>query len=145
MGVSKIEELDETMRVWRSVLDGLGDDFDAESESTAQSVEVSDHEWSLKRRQDIRVKARKIREIIGEWADVAWASPDPGFVNQRKVFGYVEAEEREPISDTTGMDVMTPIAPPSTMGSNGSVLAGAPASHLKQQSSVALQELKHDE
>jgi aryl-alcohol dehydrogenase-like predicted oxidoreductase len=82
MGVSKIEELDETMRVWHSVLDGIADDYDAESGTITPSDAVSDHEWSLHRRQQIRVYARSIREMLGSWADFAWASPDPGFVNK---------------------------------------------------------------
>ncbi|KAK5307225.1 hypothetical protein LTR99_000195 [Exophiala xenobiotica] len=81
MGVSKIEELDETMRVWRSVLDGLADDLDAEPGTITPSDAVTDHEWSLWRRQNIRVLAKGIRQVIGQqWVDYAWPSPDPGFV-----------------------------------------------------------------
>lgn len=93
MGVSKIEELNETMRVWRSVLDGLADDLEAEPGVSAPADAVSDHEWSLQRRQKVRQLGQKIREIIGSWTDHAWASPDPGYVNQRKVFGLIEDEE----------------------------------------------------
>lgn len=82
MGVSKIEELDETMRVYHSVLDGLADDVDAEPGTITPSDAVTDHEWSLQRRQQIRVFARKIREIIGDWADYAWPSPGLDFVNK---------------------------------------------------------------
>lgn len=82
MGVSKVEELDETMRVWRSVLNGLADDFEAEPGTTTTLNGISDHEWSLKRRQNIRVLAKGIREVIGpQWVDYTWPSPDPGFVN----------------------------------------------------------------
>jgi hypothetical protein len=42
-----------------------------------------DHEWSLRRRQQIRIFAKHIREMMGTWADYAWASPDPGFVNKK--------------------------------------------------------------
>ena len=83
MGVSNIQELDETMRVWRSVLDGLSDDYDAESGTLTPSDAVTDHEWSLKRRQQIRGLAKRIREMLGPWADYAWASPDLGFVNKK--------------------------------------------------------------
>ena len=82
MGVSKIEELDETMRVWRSVVDGLVDDLDQDHGSITPRDAVSDHEWSLQRRQRIRVLAKSIRGVIGQWADFAWASPDPKFVNK---------------------------------------------------------------
>lgn len=80
MGVSKIEELDETIRVWRSVLDGLNDDYGTESGSMTPTDAVSDHEWSLQRRQQIRLFAKRIREMLGQWADYAWASPDTDFV-----------------------------------------------------------------
>ena len=83
MGVSKIAELDETIRVWRSVLDGVTDDLDQGPGVMTPSDAVSDHEWSLQRRQRIRILAKGIRNVIGEWADFAWASPDPGFVNKR--------------------------------------------------------------
>lgn len=82
MGVSNIEELDETMRVWHSVLDGIADDYDAEPGTITPSDAVTDHEWSLQRRQQIRVFARNIREMMGLWADFAWASPDANFVNR---------------------------------------------------------------
>ncbi|RVX68690.1 hypothetical protein B0A52_07117 [Exophiala mesophila] len=84
IGVSKIEELDETIRIWRSVLDGLADDLDADLGTITPSESVSDHDWSLLRRQTIRVLARGIRDVIGpRWVDHAWDSPEPGFVNKR--------------------------------------------------------------
>lgn len=85
MGVSKLEELDETIRVWRSVLDGLADDLDAVPGTITPSDAITDHEWSLSRRQTIRTLAKGIREVIGsQWVDYAWASPEPGFVNNFK-------------------------------------------------------------
>ena len=83
MGVSNIDELDETMRVWRSVLDGLNDDYDAEPGTLTPSDAVTDHEWSKQRCQQIRGFAKSIRETLGPWADYAWTSPDPGFVNKK--------------------------------------------------------------
>ena len=84
MGVSKVTELDETMRIWNSVLDGLGNDLSNQgSGSMTLSDGLTDHEWSLERRQRIRELSKGIRERIGAWADHAWASPDPGFVNQK--------------------------------------------------------------
>ena len=82
MGVSKIEELDETMRVWHSVLDGLAEDDTTLAGTITPSDEVSDHDWSFRRRQQIRLFAQKIREIIGSWVDYAWPSPDAGFVHR---------------------------------------------------------------
>jgi hypothetical protein len=92
MGVSKIEELDETIRVWRSVLDGMGDDLEQGPGAMTPSDAVSDHEWSLQRRQRIRVLAKGIRSVIGDWVDFAWASPNPGFVNQRRNMDTTECD-----------------------------------------------------
>lgn len=109
MGVSNMEELDETLRVWRSVLDGLADDLDAEPGTITPSDAVTDHEWSLLRRQTIRVLAKGIREVIGpQWVDYAWASPDEGFVNQQKAFSVVE--EQQNLEDTAAPEagMLTP-------------------------------------
>ncbi|EXJ80810.1 alcohol dehydrogenase [Capronia epimyces CBS 606.96] len=91
MGVSNMEELEETLRVWRSVLDGFADDLDAEPGTITPSDAVTDHEWSLLRRQTIRVLAKGIREVIGpQWVDYVWPSPDPGFVNQLQASNVVD-------------------------------------------------------
>lgn len=86
MGVSHIEELDETMRVWRSVLDGLADGEDDEQPTgvVTPSDAVTDHEWSLRRQKGIKELAEGIRSVIGEWVDSAWDSPGKGFVNTRE-------------------------------------------------------------
>ena len=77
MGVSNIEELNETMRVWRSILDGL--------ESTGEQTAIesgrgsADRVWSLKRQKQVHELAEGIRNILGVYLDFAWASPPPGF------------------------------------------------------------------
>lgn len=72
MGVSNVDELNETLRVWHSILDGLDD-------NTAAS---GDANWSRARRQQILTLAQGIQSILGsEWVDYAWASPSPDFVN----------------------------------------------------------------
>jgi D-arabinose 1-dehydrogenase len=68
MGVSSLSELEETMRVWRSILDGL------EGENKTES-----HEWSLKRRNEIEGLAKGVQHVLGKWLDFAWESPDEGF------------------------------------------------------------------
>ena len=102
MGVSKIEELDETMRVWRSVLDGLSDDLDHDIGTMTPSDALSDHEWSLRRRQRIRALAKGIRGVIGEWADFTWASPPAGFINKVHNLGLTAEEApSEPEQEST--------------------------------------------
>ncbi|OQU95352.1 hypothetical protein CLAIMM_01573 [Cladophialophora immunda] len=116
MGVSKVEELDETMRVWRSVLDGLADDLDAEPGTITPSDSVTDHEWSLARRQTIRELAKGIRGVIGsQWVDYAWESPDPGFVNQRERKDDVVVNEVE----VSAAPDTTMLTPPSEADDNG--------------------------
>ena len=93
MGVSNLEELHETMRVWNSVLDGIADDLDIEPGAMTPNDAVADHEWSLQRRQRIRTLAQGIRKVLGAWKDFAWQSPGEGFVNQRKTPGLIEEED----------------------------------------------------
>jgi hypothetical protein len=117
MGVSKIEELDETMRVWRSVLDGLADDLDAEPGTITPSDAVTDHEWSLWRRQNIRVLAKGIRQVIGQqWVDYAWPSPDPGFVARSP-----SSEANKPQTDlpATNSPEVAMLTPPSEAEDDG--------------------------
>lgn len=72
MGVSNLNELDETIRVWRSTLDGL----EGSRETAVQAGRwKGDHEWSLKRRDEIRAIAERVWEEFGRWQDFAWASP----------------------------------------------------------------------
>jgi aryl-alcohol dehydrogenase-like predicted oxidoreductase len=118
MGVSKITELDETIRVWRSVLDGMADDLDQGPGTMTPSDEVSDHEWSLQRRQRIRILARGIRTVIGQWADFAWASPDPGFVNKRHKWVAGEDESFPPIESTNAKSAAM-LTPPSEAEDDG--------------------------
>ena len=108
IGVSKLEELDETMRVWRSVLDGFADDFDAEPGSITPGDALSDHDWSLQRRRRIRTLARGIREVIGDYADFTWESPGKDYVNQRRVKGVVEEDDLSPETVEVPAAMLTP-------------------------------------
>jgi D-arabinose 1-dehydrogenase len=85
VGVSNIGELEETLRVWNSVLDGM--------DIPGREVSKEKKEWSLKRREEVEQLAAEVREILGEkWREFAWASPDEGWVNERVVKG-VTAED----------------------------------------------------
>ncbi|CAI7593827.1 unnamed protein product [Penicillium glandicola] len=107
MGVSNIAELDETLRVWHSIVDGLenwneDDDasyFDTKLKSPALSTPsldapsasniltpqeglITDRAWSYTRGVHILQLAREIQDILGpEWVDYVWDSPSPDFVN----------------------------------------------------------------
>jgi D-arabinose 1-dehydrogenase len=79
MGVSSIAELDETMRVWRSVLDGLEG---GKATAKAAGRGEGDRDWSLQRREEVKALAEGIWEALGEWTDFAWASPDIDYVRE---------------------------------------------------------------
>lgn len=81
MGVSKLSELKDTMRVWRSILDGLED---GQETANAAGRWKKDHEWSLNRKKAVQLLAEGIQESLGDWLDHTWPSPPPGFVNQKQ-------------------------------------------------------------
>ncbi|KAK5654331.1 hypothetical protein OQA88_7509 [Cercophora sp. LCS_1] len=74
-GITRVEELEETVREWRGVLDGLK----AEKTSNKDGDFVSERQEKV-----IRLAREKIWPALGEWKDYVWASPGEGFVNERK-------------------------------------------------------------
>ena len=81
MGVSKISELEKTLQVWRSILDGLEN---GQETANAAGRWKKDHEWSLNRQKAVQLLAEGVQESLGDWLDHTWPSPPPGFVNKRK-------------------------------------------------------------
>lgn len=80
MGVSNGEELEKTMQVWQSILDGL----EGGKERCIRAGRWErDHEWSLNRKKAVLILAEGVREVLGEWVDYTWESPPPDFVNER--------------------------------------------------------------
>ncbi|KAI9766450.1 MAG: hypothetical protein M1840_006557 [Geoglossum simile] len=82
IGCSTVEELEETMRLWYNIMDGL------------ESGWKGGHEWSVARKKEISILAAGIREVLGKWVDFAWPSPGPGYVNVRTPLAR-EAEMRK--------------------------------------------------
>lgn len=81
IGVSRAEELEKTMLVWRSILDGL----EGGKETAVQAGRwYRAWEWSRNRRKAVQILAEGVQEVLGDGFGYAWASPDPGFVNKRK-------------------------------------------------------------
>ena len=76
MGVSNVDELNETMRVWRSILDGLDG---GEKIAVESGRGTNDRVWSLTRQKQVKELATGIRKILGVYLDFAWASPPPDF------------------------------------------------------------------
>ncbi|KAI1388132.1 Aldo/keto reductase [Hypoxylon trugodes] len=77
MGVSSVAELEETCRVFQSVIEGL-------EPETSDVEQTKRRRWSLDRRQKIQGLVEKMWTVLGDWKDYSWSSPDPGFVNARK-------------------------------------------------------------
>ncbi|PYH43409.1 D-arabinose 1-dehydrogenase (NAD(P)(+)) ARA2 [Aspergillus saccharolyticus JOP 1030-1] len=90
MGVSNLGELDETLRVWRSIVDGLDSGEDEQPQSSAGLKSeglVSDRISSL---------AQQVQAILGsEWVDYTWASPGSDFVNSLPADHLSSLEEAE--------------------------------------------------
>lgn len=75
MGVSAVEELEETWRVWQSVM-GL---TESENEQTRKSIThlVEEIMWPS----------------LGEWKNHAWQSGGASFINTRQVKGVIPADD----------------------------------------------------
>ncbi|KXJ89897.1 L-galactose dehydrogenase [Microdochium bolleyi] len=82
MGVSSVAELEETQRVFNSVLEGL--DPDAADPAAQSDAAQFKRQWSLNRVRKIQGVVEQMWEVLGSWKDYAWSSPEPGFVNQRR-------------------------------------------------------------
>jgi len=82
MGVSSVAELEETQRVFNSVLEGLDDSTRPTAELT--EADKFKRQWSLNRVNKVQSVADQMWAVLGSWKDYAWSSPDTGFTNQRK-------------------------------------------------------------
>ncbi|KAF7894486.1 uncharacterized protein EAF01_009937 [Botrytis porri] len=94
MGVSNLGEFEQTLRVWNSVLDGI--------DIPGRKVSEAEKQWSLKRREETDALAKGVKEILGDYYDFAWASPDEGFVNMRVVKGVVDEVAPMPQAEESG-------------------------------------------
>ena len=108
MGVSKISELEKTLQVWRSILDGLENGQETANKAGRWK---KDHEWSLNRQKAVQLLAEGIRDNLGDWLDHTWPSPPPGFVNERKKASEVpwptpegspDPEDEQPVGKSVG-------------------------------------------
>ncbi|EOA82444.1 uncharacterized protein SETTUDRAFT_34019 [Exserohilum turcica Et28A] len=80
IGVSCAAELEKTMLVWRSILDGL----DGGQQTAVQAGRWSRAwEWSCNRRKAVQILAEGVEEILGPGFGYAWPSPGPDYVNKR--------------------------------------------------------------
>ncbi|KAK3071346.1 hypothetical protein LTS18_014883, partial [Coniosporium uncinatum] len=105
MGVSTRSELEKTMMVWRSILDGLED-----GKETARKAGrwTRDHEWSLLRKQTVQILVEGVMEHLDEWQDYAWDSPGKDFVNTRKLKAKGETQVDPPMPTPAASPTATP-------------------------------------
>lgn len=68
-GVSSISELEETVAAWSGVLSAIQDPSGTEA---------------ARRERILDLVQNKMWPVLGAWKDFVWASPGPGFVNQRR-------------------------------------------------------------
>ncbi|KAI4958888.1 hypothetical protein J4E86_002608 [Alternaria arbusti] len=72
IGVSRAPELEKTMLVWRSILDGL----EGGKETAVQAGRwYRAWEWSRNRRKAVQILAEGVQEVLGDGFGYAWASP----------------------------------------------------------------------
>jgi D-arabinose 1-dehydrogenase len=90
IGVSHASELEKTMLVWRSILDGLEG---GEDTATQAGRWCRAWEWSRNRRKAVQILADGVRGELGVWFDFAWASPGAGYVNKRQKGNKLVEEE----------------------------------------------------
>lgn len=76
IGVSNMEELDETIKVWRSILEALDN---GEQPATESGRDPDDRLRSVSKQQRVQELAQEIRRILGSWLDYTWPSPGPDF------------------------------------------------------------------
>jgi D-arabinose 1-dehydrogenase len=88
MGVSKASELQKTLMVWRSILDGLENGQNTASQAGRWKKA---HEWSLNRRKAVQLLAEGVQDCLGDWVDFAWESPDAEYLKQREKRKQLEA------------------------------------------------------
>lgn len=127
MGVSNVDELNESLRVWHSIVEGL-ENRDEEDEAdrspqpssalepTASNAPtiltpsdgiITDRAWSRDRRGRILSLTRQIQSILGpNWVDYTWNSPDPDFVNSLPSEHLTALEQETTFSQDARDDAM---------------------------------------
>lgn len=107
IGVSCASELEKTMLVWRSILDGLEG---GEQTAVQAGRWYRAWEWSRNRRKAVQILAEGVQEVLGDSFGYTWPSPDPGWVNKRSKKGLgTDKEGKE-----ARAPLLTPVASPAT-------------------------------
>jgi aryl-alcohol dehydrogenase-like predicted oxidoreductase len=114
IGVSNAQELEKTMLVWRSIVDGLEG---GEDTAVKAGRWYRDHEWSRNRRRAVQILAEGVQEVLGPWFGYAWDSPEKGFVNTRKRGAAEEGKGGEAKEGDVDAPWLTPAASPTAKAS----------------------------
>lgn len=78
MGVASVAELEETYRVFNSVVEGFAPVDAADTELARR------RQWSVNRAEKIQGVVENMWGVLGrQWKNYSWNSPEPGFVNAR--------------------------------------------------------------
>lgn len=101
MGVSTSSELEKTLQVWRSILDGLENGKEI---ARLAGRWARDHEWSLNRKHAVQIMADGIKEHLEQWQDQTWPSPPPGYRNK--------LDKSAPAEPPVETSILTPAASP---------------------------------
>ncbi|KAI0440638.1 Aldo/keto reductase [Xylaria telfairii] len=88
MGISNTAELEETCRVFNSVIEALEPES---ADADGMALRQASHE----RRAKIEAVVEKMWVVLGTWKDYSWASPGPGFVNARETAVQVDVNAAE--------------------------------------------------
>ncbi|KAL3477006.1 Aldo/keto reductase family-domain-containing protein [Aspergillus californicus] len=131
MGVSNVDELNETLRVWHSIVDGLENQDDTENDYldaeeagkkrpasipsapsapailTPSDGIITDRVWSRDRRRRIVSLAQQIQSILGDaWVDYTWASPGADFVNTLPAGHVTSLDDKSTVGNDGKADAM---------------------------------------
>lgn len=81
MGVSSLDELHETLRVWRAAVRSFNNNNNNNSSAISDQNDNRDRD-EIQRQHRIDHLVQGIRSVLGpDWVDYVWPSPSPGFVN----------------------------------------------------------------
>ncbi|PLN76418.1 Aldo/keto reductase family-domain-containing protein [Aspergillus taichungensis] len=149
IGVSTVDELTETLRVWHSIVDGLENrDEDLEKTSPQDTLPttltpsdglITDRAWSRSRRTHILDLAAKIQAVLGpEWVDYAWPSPDPDFVNVLPAdhLAALEKDAAIPDVDTKPVGGHLHLQPPAAAAAAANAMVTPPMEALEQRGPI---------
>lgn len=106
IGVSNAEELEKTMLVWRSIIDGL----EGGQETAVKAGRwYRAWEWSRNRKNAVQILAEGVQEVLGDGFNFAWASPGVGYVNKKSKTSVIADQKDAPLLTPAGSPAAVPV------------------------------------